>query len=76
MKHAFKYPGKIQVHNCGALHQTNHDFRAIDTLISDAFTLIARAIIEAPNNSGILRGFNVAARYYVTFESPKHVRSN
>lgn len=29
----------------------------IDTLIFDIFTLIARAIIKAPNNTSELRGF-------------------
>lgn len=66
-----KYIGKIQIHNClWPLYQTDRDSRAIDTLISDAFALIARAIIEAPNNTGILRGFS-APRWagYVTFKS-------
>lgn len=31
---------------------------AIDALISDAFALIAHAIIEALNNGDILRGFS------------------
>lgn len=57
------------------VNQIDHDSRTIDALIFDVFTLIARPIIEAPNNSGILRGFNY--RTAITLRSsPKHVRPN
>lgn len=53
-----------------SLHQTDHDSRTI-ALMFDAFALIAHAIIEALNNSGILHGFSACT---VLRSSLMHVR--
>lgn len=64
-----KYRQNPDFHYCpAAASNGSHDSRVIDTLISDAFALIARAIIEASNSSVILRGFNAArCTGHVTF---------
>lgn len=53
----FKYQANPIFTIVWPLHQTDHDSQAIDTPMSNAFALIARAITETPNNDGILRGF-------------------